>query len=644
VQSPLSVIPAVGLEEKPMNLAIETLRADILVVDDMPANLRLLVNILRDSGYKVRAVTEGLSALEIILASPPDLILLDILMPYIDGYEVCQKLKANPQTRDIPVIFLSALSEGLDKTRAFQVGAADYISKPFQVEEVLARVANQLTQRSLQKTLQEQTELLQQQNQQFQSEIAERKLLEEKLLVAEQKMRAVFEAMSDIVIAINIQECQLGDLEILPTNLAISYHPDMDLVSPTIEQLFQNETAPDWLSKVHEALESRQTVHFDYCLEIDNKKVWLAAALSPFRDDSVILVARDISDRKEAEEALRIAEERYHSIVENAIDGIFQSTPAGRYLSVNPALAKMYGYASPQELMESVHNIALQVYVDPNRRQEFIAEIEANHAVSGFESRIYRKDGSTIWISETARGVRDSTGKLLYCEGIVSDITERVLVQEALKYQQKRTEELLLSILPQPIAERLQVGESPIADHFDEVTVLFADLVGFTEFSARKAPAELVQFLNQIFSAFDQLAEKHGLEKIKTIGDAYMVAGGLPFPRQDSAEAVALMALDMQAALASFNAQNAAKFQLRIGIHIGPVIAGVIGMSKFIYDLWGDTVNTASRMESNGFPGKIQVSAATCERLKEKFEFQKRGTISVKGKGEMLTYWLLGER
>ncbi|WP_017715722.1 adenylate/guanylate cyclase domain-containing protein [Kamptonema formosum] len=627
-----------------MNLEIQPFNADILVVDDMPANLRLLVNILRENGYKVRAVTDGNSSLEIAFAAPPDLILLDILMPYIDGYEVCQKLKANPQTRDIPVIFLSALSEGLDKSRAFQVGAADYITKPFQIEEVLARVANQLSQRSLQKVLQEQTELLQQKNEQFEAEIAERKLLEEKLLVAEQKMRAVFEAMSDLVIAINIQGFQLGELEILPTNMAISYHPDRDLVSPTLDQFFQVETSQEWLSSIHQALESRQTVHFDYCLDIGDKKVWLAAALSPFRDDSVILVARDISDRKEAEEALRIAEERYHSIVENAIDGIFQSTPDGGYLSVNPALAKMYGYASPEELMESVQNIAKQLYVDPNRRLEFLAAIETNDAVSGFESKIYRKDGSTIWISETARGVRDSTGKLLYCEGIVSNITERVLMQEALNYQQKQTEELLLNILPQPIAERLQEGESPIADHFDEVTVLFADLVGFTEFSASKAPAELVKFLNQIFSAFDQLAEKHSLEKIKTIGDAYMVAGGLPVPRQDSAAAVALMALDMQAALASFNGKNSAKFQLRIGIHIGPVVAGVIGMSKFIYDLWGDTVNTASRMESSGLPGKIQVSAATCERLKDKFEFEKRGRIAVKGKGEMLTYWLLGKR
>lgn len=306
-----------------MNLAIKPLNADILVVDDMPANLRLLVNILIDSGYKVRAVTDGNSALEIVLVSPPDLIILDILMPYIDGYEVCQKLKANPQTRDIPVIFLSALSEGLDKARAFQVGAADYISKPFQIEEVLARVANQINQRSLQKKLQEQTEILQQQNQQLQAEIAERKLLEEKLLVAEQKMRAVFEAMSDRVIAINIQECSAGDLEILPTNVARSSHPDRDLVSPTIEQLFQPETASDWLSRIHQALESRQTVHFDYCLDIDDNKVWLAAAISPFRDDSVILVARDISDRKEAEEALRIAEDRYHSIVENATTASF---------------------------------------------------------------------------------------------------------------------------------------------------------------------------------------------------------------------------------------------------------------------------------------------------------------------------------
>ncbi|MFB2922742.1 adenylate/guanylate cyclase domain-containing protein [Aerosakkonema sp. BLCC-F2] len=213
-----------------------------------------------------------------------------------------------------------------------------------------------------------------------------------------------------------------------------------------------------------------------------------------------------------------------------------------------------------------------------------------------------------------------------------------------LKAEQKKSEHLLLNILPQPIADRLKQEESTIADNFPEVTVLFADIVGFTKLAARTSPVELVTLLNQIFSAFDRLVEKHGLEKIKTIGDAYMVVGGLPIPRQDHAEAIAKMALDMQLEIKQFNALNNVDFSMRIGINTGPVVAGVIGIKKFIYDLWGDTVNTASRMESHGITGCIQVTEATYKCLNDKFEFERRGPIQVKGKGEMTTYLLIGKK
>jgi len=219
----------------------------------------------------------------------------------------------------------------------------------------------------------------------------------------------------------------------------------------------------------------------------------------------------------------------------------------------------------------------------------------------------------------------------------------RYFVQENAKAQE-RSERLLLNVLPHPIAQRLKRDPTTIADAYAEVTVLFADIVDFTKFSAGIPPRRLVEILNEVFSAFDRLAERHGLEKIKTIGDAYMVVGGLPTPRADHAEAVAEMALDMREALALLEGTIGASLRLRIGIHTGPVVAGVIGRRKFIYDLWGDTVNTASRMESHGLPGTIQMTMAASERLRDRYLFEERGTVEVKGKGPMPTFLLVGRK
>jgi adenylate cyclase len=224
-----------------------------------------------------------------------------------------------------------------------------------------------------------------------------------------------------------------------------------------------------------------------------------------------------------------------------------------------------------------------------------------------------------------------------------SQLEHRVEVRTAeLRTERDKSEQLLLNILPQAIAERLKEDSHAIAENFEEVSILFADIVGFTPLSARLNPIQLVNLLNQIFSAFDALAERYNLEKIKTIGDAYMVAAGLPLPRHDHADAIAEMALEMQAAVAKIKAETNENLQIRIGINSGVVVAGVIGKKKFIYDLWGDAVNIASRMESSGEPGLIQVTVATYTRLKDRYAFVERGVITVKGKGEMMTYWLQG--
>ncbi len=217
-----------------------------------------------------------------------------------------------------------------------------------------------------------------------------------------------------------------------------------------------------------------------------------------------------------------------------------------------------------------------------------------------------------------------------------------------LSKEQEKSEKLLLNILPKVIAKQLKNGERSIASAIENVTILFADIVGFTPISAQIPPIQLVNLLNQIFSSFDQLAEENGLEKIKTIGDAYMVVGGLPLPKADHASAIANMALDMQGVMKQFKSESILhdipgreQLKIRIGINTGSVVAGVIGIKKFIYDLWGDAVNIASRMESSGEAGKIQVTEATYELLKDQYQFESRGMISVKGRGKMKTYWLL---
>jgi adenylate cyclase len=214
----------------------------------------------------------------------------------------------------------------------------------------------------------------------------------------------------------------------------------------------------------------------------------------------------------------------------------------------------------------------------------------------------------------------------------------------ALRGEHERAENLLLNILPGSIAERLKARPETIADGFREVTVLFADVVEFTPRADKLAAADVVGLLDRLFSHFDELAERYDLEKIKTIGDAYMVAAGVPDPRPDHARALALLALDMIEAVAPAGSVGDLGLELRIGLNSGPVVAGVIGRKRFLYDLWGDAVNTASRMESQGTPGRIQITRATHDLLEDEFLCESRGTVPVKGKGDMETWYLVGRR
>ena len=212
---------------------------------------------------------------------------------------------------------------------------------------------------------------------------------------------------------------------------------------------------------------------------------------------------------------------------------------------------------------------------------------------------------------------------------------------ELITQEREKSDRLLLNILPDAIAQRLKAGETPIADRLEDVTVLFADIVGFTRLASHTPPDALVELLNAVFSRFDQLAEEYGLEKIKTIGDAYMVVGGMPVYRPDHAEVVADVALALCRATQEIQAKHSVSLQVRIGMHTGPVVAGVIGRQKFAYDLWGDTVNIAHRMQSTGEPNRVHVTHAVQERLQSHFVFEARGEIEVKGQGKMATAFLV---
>lgn len=356
------------------------------------------------------------------------------------------------------------------------------------------------------------------------------------------------------------------------------------------------------------------------------------------------LLTQEVRERDQVEQALIKAEMNYRSVFENSTVGIFKASATAQYLSLNPSMARMYGYGSPAEMLTLTKHIGRQIYQQPKRWDELRVYLDRYEKITDAESEVLRKDGSTFWVSEDIWKVWDKAGNFLHYEGIVHDVSERRKMETELRQQRQQADRLLVNILPYQIAQRLKLGTRTIAESFDEVSVLFADLVDFTAASGNMTPRQLVKILNEIFSIFDQLAEFYQLEKIKTIGDAYMVAGGLPTAKTNHNESIAHFALDMLEAIQGFTRPDGKPFQLRVGINTGPVVAGVIGQRKFAYDLWGDTVNIASRMEATGEGQKIQVTPDLYEILKHKFIFQERGYVTVKGRGQMVTYWLMGKR
>ncbi len=342
---------------------------------------------------------------------------------------------------------------------------------------------------------------------------------------------------------------------------------------------------------------------------------------------------RALIKNKQVEAKLRSTDEQIVNFLEGMSDAFFALDTQWRFSYVNYKAAQ-YLQRSPEELFgkifwEEFPGLVNSVFYDQYHKA--VAK-----QVGVIFEKYYRP--LKVWWEVRVFPSRDGISVFFH------DITTRKKMESELRKERNKTENLLLNLLPEPIAERLKEEPGVIADKFEKATILFADLVNFTQISTTMPATKLVYLLNEIFSSFDELTEKHGLEKIKTIGDAYMVAGGIPIVRPDHAEASAEMALDMLVAIDELNLKLEATFDLRIGINSGPVVAGVIGTKKFIYDLWGNAVNTASRMESHGVPGRIQVSFYTYELLRDKYEFEERGLIDIKGQGEMRTYFLTGPK
>ncbi|MCU0545257.1 MAG: PAS domain S-box protein [Oscillatoriaceae cyanobacterium Prado104] len=477
-----------------------------------------------------------------------------------------------------------------------------------------------------------------------------RKQAETALRESEEQLRDLFENASDLIQSIGADGHFLYVNEAWRKTLG---YTESEIAKLTVFDIIDPSSHSKSLEILYQALVKKtideHTVYPDSVQIIfitkSHEQILLEGSIScKFAEGSLVAIRailRDITARKQAEDALAKSVSLLQATFDSTADGILATDSTGKIVTFNREFAEMWGI--PEEVMVLRDDEATMAFVigqlkDP---QAFLEKVELLYDRPEDESYdlLEFKDGRYFERYSEPQRLGD---KIIGRVWSYRDITERKQAEDALRGEQEKSERLLLNILPQPIADRLKRNETTIAEYFPEATVLFADIVGFTPLSAMMNPIELVELLNQIFSGFDVICERHGLEKIKTIGDAYMVVGGIPQPRSDHAEAIADMALDMHAEIARFNTEHQKYFSIRIGIHSGPVVAGVIGIKKFIYDLWGDTVNIASRMESHGISWKIQVSEATYNLLKDKYCFEDRGSIEVKGRGLMKTYLLLG--
>ncbi|MEA3338337.1 MAG: adenylate/guanylate cyclase domain-containing protein [Chloroflexota bacterium] len=530
----------------------------ILVVDDTPAILLLLQKMLSGQGYEVCVADSGARALESVKASPPDLILLDIMMPEMSGFEVCECLKADAQTCDIPIIFISALSETKNIVDAFALGGVDYVTKPFQQQEILARVATHLILRSAQKKLKEKNAQLEQVNDDLTREVAERKRTEEALHRHAARLKIQRELHQSILAARSPETVAMAAIgrvrQLIPCHRAVVVAIGENGAIQTLAAESSGEIKPISVNVYRELFED--------------------SSLSDGRvrgSDDLTSLPR----RSSMQQALYTAGVRSYILVPLLVQG----EPVG-------ALH-----------LETDHPSAFT-----HNHITIAAEVATSLELAIRQARLY----------------------------------------EQAQRERQRADKLLLNILPASVADDLKETGKTTPQKFENVTVCFSDIVGFTSISSQYEPEFVIGELNDMFTAFDNIMESNQCERIKTAGDAYLAVCGMPEENENHAGNIVWSAIEMIEYLKARSERSEVRWQMRIGVHSGPVVGGVVGTKKYIYDVFGDTINTASRMESYSEPMRVNVSGATYCLVKDEFRLIERATIEVKGKGEMRMYFVDG--
>jgi len=525
-------------------------RGDILIVDDAPDNLYLMTQILSQQGYRIRTANSGERALIAVQEHIPDLVLLDIMMPNMSGFEVCEHLKADERTRDSAIIFVSVKNETRDKVKALSVGGVDYITKPFHAGEVIARVQTHMILRETQKDLAKK-------NAQLEQKIIERERAERALHRHAERLKILHEIDQSILAAQS------------PGTIALAAIGRIRRLIPCQRALAMAITETGQIEAL--AVESSGEIKMDADVDVYQEM---------FRD---------------------------HPLSQGWIQG---SDDMDTLVRDSPLLQVLYaaGVRSYMAVPLFIHGeLVGSLNLESNRPGVFTS----GHIAIATEVAVL----------------------------LAVAIRQAHLYEQAQRERQKANE-LLLNILPANVANDLRETGKTTPRSFENVTVCFSDIVNFTTISSQHEPEFIIGELNEMFTAFDNIMEKNQCERIKTIGDAYMAVCGMPEENENHARNIVQAAIEIINYIQDRNEQSQVKWQIRIGIHSGEVVGGVVGVKKYIYDVFGDAVNTAGRMESHSNPMRINVSEYTCDLVKGQFDFIEREAITVKGKGEMRMYFV----